>query len=79
MKAEQLAYLGRGVGRRQLPALSSTAHQMVYLRIERMRPSRMGMPPDPSCMALSSGNSWRMAVASWFFSAWVRSAGRSRN
>lgn len=67
------------MGKRQLLALSSTAHQMMYLRIERIRLFRMGMPPDPCCIALSSGNSWRMAVASWFFSAWVRSANGSRN
>lgn len=78
-EAEQAAYVGRGVGEEMAPGAVRPTHQMMYLRTVRTRLSSMGMLPDLSCMALSSGNSWRMAVASWSFSAWVRSADRCKD
>lgn len=58
------------------PNAVGPTHHMMYLRTVCTKLSSMGILPDLSCMALSSGNSWRMAVASWSFSAWVRSAER---
>lgn len=66
--------LGPMCGEEMASSAVRATHHTMYLSIVRMMLSSIGMLPDLSCMALSSGNSWRMAVASWSSSAWARPA-----